>query len=92
MALLFVQYIEAALRHAHYEQLPDDGTIFGHIEGFAGVWANADTAVACRDELAEVLEGWVLLALTHGDVLPVVDGVDLNVRRTGAVSAMVDVR
>ena len=54
-------YIRAALRKAHYEILPDDGSFYGEIEGFQGVYANASTLEACRDELEEVLEAWVTL-------------------------------
>jgi len=54
-------YIRAAMRKAHYEILPDDGSFYGEIEGFQGVYANADTLEVCRDELEEVLEAWVTL-------------------------------
>jgi predicted RNase H-like HicB family nuclease len=54
-------YIKAAMRRAHYEILSDDGSYYGHIKGFTGVYANADTLEACRDELEEVLEEWILL-------------------------------
>lgn len=54
-------YIRAAMRKAHYEILPDDGSFYGEIEGFQGVYANASTLEACRDELEEVLEAWVTL-------------------------------
>jgi predicted RNase H-like HicB family nuclease len=46
---------------ARYEILPDDGTYYGEIVGFDGVYANAATLEACRDELEEVLEEWILL-------------------------------
>ena len=48
---------------AHYEILPDDGTLYGEIPGFEGIWANAKTLETCRNELEEVLEGWILLRL-----------------------------
>ncbi|MDQ2787345.1 MAG: hypothetical protein M3Y58_20335 [Chloroflexota bacterium] len=46
MALLIVEYIEAALGHARFETIPEDGTIFGTIPEFPGVWANAETIKA----------------------------------------------
>jgi len=82
--------IEAALRHATYETLPDDGTFFGTIPGFPGVWANAETREECRDELAEVLEGWLLLGIANHERMPVVNGVDINVKRAVG-AATVDV-
>jgi predicted RNase H-like HicB family nuclease len=87
MALLIVEYVEAALRHAKFETIPEDGTVFGTIPGFQGVWANAETVAACREELAEVLEGWLLLGIANHDNLPIVDGIDLNVRRATSVVA-----
>ena len=52
-------YIRAAMGKARYEILPDDSTFYGEIPGFDGVYANAETLEACRDELEEVLEGWI---------------------------------
>lgn len=67
---MLTAYIEAALRKAHYEILPDNEGYFGRIEGLQGVWANADNLEACRDELREVLEEWVILGLKMGHDLP----------------------
>lgn len=53
---MLTQYIHAAMRRARYEIL-SDGTFYGEIPGFQGVYANADTLEECRDELKEVLEG-----------------------------------
>ncbi len=61
---MLTKYIRAAMGKARYEILPDDGTFYGEIVGFDGVWANADTLEACRDELEEVLEGWILLRVS----------------------------
>jgi len=59
------------MRRAHYEIIEDDGTFYGSIPGFPGAWANHATLEGCRDELAEVLEGWVLVSLRAGNRLPV---------------------
>ena len=58
---MLTAYINAAMRKAHYENLPDNEGYFGKIEGPQGVWANADSLEACREELREVLEEWILL-------------------------------
>lgn len=68
------------MRHAKYEIL-EDGTFFGTIPGFQGVFANQVTLEECRDELQSVLEDWILLGLRFGDTLPVVDGLDLEVKK-----------
>jgi len=76
------QYVAAALRNARYEILPDDGTFYGEIQGFAGVYANAPTLEACREELWEVLEEWILFRVSRNLSLPVVDGHELTIRAT----------
>ncbi len=75
---MFTKYIQAAMRKARYEILPD-GTFYGEIIGFKGVYANADTLEACREELEEILEGWILLRISLHLPLPSVDGVELVV-------------
>lgn len=62
---MLTEYIQAAMRKARYEILPDDEGYFGKIVGLQGVWANADTLEACRDELQEVLEEWIILGLKY---------------------------
>jgi predicted RNase H-like HicB family nuclease len=78
---MLTSYIKAAMHRAHYEILSDDGSYYGEIEGFAGVYANADTLEACRDELEEVLEEWILLRVSRQLDLPVVDGHELRIRQ-----------
>lgn len=77
---MLINYINAALRHAHYEILPDDGSYYGDIPNFEGVYANAETLEDCREELAEVLEEWILLRVSRTLPLPIVDGLELKVR------------
>ena len=71
------KYIPTAMHRAKYEILPDDGTFYGEIPGFQGVWANAETLEECREELQEVLEGWIVLGLQLGHLLPVIDDINL---------------
>lgn len=72
------EYIDKAMQHAHYEQI-EDGTYFGRIPGFKGVWANERTIHECRKELREILEGWILLNIADHTPLLVVDGMTLKV-------------
>jgi len=65
---MLTAYINAAMRKAHYEILPDNEGYFGKIEVLQGVWANADSLEACREELREVLEEWILLGIKMGQV------------------------
>ncbi|MGC2236589.1 MAG: type II toxin-antitoxin system HicB family antitoxin [Pyrinomonadaceae bacterium] len=82
---MLTQYIQAAMRQAKYKILPDDEGFFGEIPGFQGVWANADTLEECREELQEVLEGWIFLHLSDNTPLPVVNGLNLSVEKVSEV-------
>jgi predicted RNase H-like HicB family nuclease len=62
--------INAAMRKAHYEISPNGEGYFGTIEGLQGVWANADSLEACREELQGELEEWIVLGLRMGHQLP----------------------
>jgi predicted RNase H-like HicB family nuclease len=68
------------MHRARYEILPDDGSFYGEIPGFDGVYANAKTLEACREELEEVLEEWILLRVSKHLALPVVDGIELVIK------------
>ena len=72
-------YIHEALKLAQYERL-NDGTYFGEIAGFDGVFSDADNLEACREQLQEVLEGWIILGLRMGHNLPALQGVDLSMQ------------
>ena len=76
------EYVTAALHKARYEILADDGSYYGEIPGFEGVYANAATLEACRDELRDVLEEWILFRVSRNLSLPVVDGRELTIRAT----------
>lgn len=77
---MLTAYIDAAMRKAHYEILPESEGYFGKIEGIQGVWANADTLETCREELKEVLEEWILLGIKKGQTIPVIDGININIK------------
>jgi predicted RNase H-like HicB family nuclease len=76
---MLTSYIKAAMGHAIYEQLAD-GSLVGRIPGLDGVWANADTPRACRRELREVLEEWIMISLACRLPIPPIDGIELAVR------------
>ena len=77
---MLTAFINAALQKAHYEVLPDGEGYFGAIERLEGVWAQAATLEACREELQEVLEEWIILGLKMGHPIPAIDGVALTVQ------------
>jgi len=49
------------------------------------VYANAPTLEECRNELAEVLEDWLLLRIHKNLSIPVIDGLELRVTKEVAV-------
>ena len=81
---VFGDYLRAAMRRATFEPIEDDGSFFGRIAGFDGVWANADMLQECHDELKEVLDEWLVLRLTEGLPIPAIDGVSLKMLRQAA--------
>ena len=74
------EYLQAAMKRAQYEVLEDDGTHYGEIPGFGGVYSNAPHLEECARLLEEVLEEWLLLRLSRGFPIPVVDGLDLKIK------------
>ena len=78
---MLTKYIEAAMRHAHYEILAENEGFYGEIPECRGVYANASTLEKCREELAEVLEEWLLFRIYKNLALPKIDDLELKVDR-----------
>ena len=78
---MITQYIQAALQHARYEMIEDEEPYYGEIEPLKGVWATGKTLEQCRDKLAEVLDGWILVRLNRRMAIPPIDGVEITVPR-----------
>lgn len=70
---MFAEYLAAAIKHAHYEQL-EDGTYFGAIDELPGSWANAPTQEECQQALEAEAEEWILFAIARHQDLPELDG------------------
>ena len=77
---MLTKYLQRAMRHAKYEILSDDGTYYGEIPAFDGVYANAGTLEECREELEEVLEEWILFRVSRNLSLPVLEGLELRIK------------
>ena len=67
---------------AKYEIVEEDATFYGSIAalGVDGIWATASTLEACREELEEVLEDWLLLSVADHSPIPEIDGIRLQVK------------
>ena len=66
---MLTEFIAKKLKAAKYKLL-EDGTFFGEIPGFNGVWANAKDLEDCREELREVLEDWIVLKIKDNEPIP----------------------
>jgi predicted RNase H-like HicB family nuclease len=77
---MLLEYVHTAMRHARYEILDEGEGYYGEIPECRGVFANAPTLEACRDQLAEVVDDWVLRRVSRNLDLPVIDGAEIRVR------------
>ena len=77
------EYLRAGLTRAHYELLAGGEGFYGEIPCFQGVYARADTLEACREELANTLEDWLLVRISRHLPTPILDGMDLTVKEVG---------
>ena len=66
------QYIQTAMSQAQYEILSDDGSYYGEIPNFQGVYANAETLDKCQSKLAEVLQEWIAFRVPRNLDLPII--------------------
>ena len=64
------EYLEEALKRASYETIDDEEPFYGEVTELQGVWASGKTLEECRQNLLDVVEGWVLLRLTNGMNVP----------------------
>ncbi|MFH0801845.1 MAG: type II toxin-antitoxin system HicB family antitoxin [bacterium] len=77
---MLTRYLNSAMHLAKYEILTEDGTFYGEIPGFKGVYANAQTLEECREELEEVLEEWILFRVSRNLPLPILEGLELVIK------------
>jgi len=76
---MIIEYCQKAIERAEYKKLAD-GSWFGEIPGFQGVWANGDSVEKCRNELVTVLEEWLLLKVRDCDTVPDLGGLKIEIR------------
>ncbi len=67
---MLAEYIEEALRHAHYEMINDEEPFYGEVKELKGVWASGKSLEECRTHLKDVIEGWILVSIKQGKSLP----------------------
>jgi predicted RNase H-like HicB family nuclease len=82
---MITNYVDQALRRAHYSQV-DGGTFCATVRGLAGVIATGATLEACRDQLAEVVEEWILVRVARGLTVPPLGRVRVEVKEAKKAS------
>ncbi len=75
-------YVEAALHRARYTQI-EDGAYCAEVRGLKGVIATGDTLEACRAQLEEVIEEWILVRVARGLAVPALGSARIRIRRAG---------
>ncbi len=77
---MLIEYIEEVLKRARYEIIEDKEHYYGEIAELKGVWATGKTLEECRNNLKEVIEGWILLSIKKG--LPIPKLGDFEIKET----------
>jgi predicted RNase H-like HicB family nuclease len=67
---MIAEYINAALGQAKYEIIDNEEPYYGEVPGLEGVWASGRTLEECRHNLAEVIDGWLVVRLKRGLSIP----------------------
>lgn len=67
---VLTEYVEEALRRARYDIIDDEEPYYGEVPELKGVWATGNTLEKCRNDLKEVIEGWILLSIKRELPIP----------------------
>ncbi|MFQ6094017.1 MAG: type II toxin-antitoxin system HicB family antitoxin [bacterium] len=67
-----MEYIQAALAKARYEIIEDEEPYYGEVADLQGVWATGKTLEECRKNLADVIDGWIVVRLKRGLPIPTI--------------------
>jgi predicted RNase H-like HicB family nuclease len=69
--MMIRDYMIAALARAHYEIIDQkDEPFYAEIPGLPGVMATGPTLQACRANLEDALDAWLVLGLQLGHEIP----------------------
>lgn len=67
---MLIEYVEEALRRARYEVIDDEEPYYGEVPELKGAWATGKTLEECRQNLNDVIEGWILISLRRDLAIP----------------------
>lgn len=75
---MLTEYIDEALKMARYEIIDDEEPYYGEITELKGVWATGKTLEECRNNLKEVIEGWILVSIKKELTIPKLGDVEIK--------------
>jgi predicted RNase H-like HicB family nuclease len=75
---MLTEYIEEALKKAHYDKIDDEEPFYGEIRQLKGIWATGKTLEECRKNLKDVIEGWILLSVKKGISIPKINNLGIK--------------
>ena len=78
MVIMITEYIQAALNKAKYKIIDDAESYYGEVPGLDGVWATGKTLEECRRNLAEVIDGWIVIRLRERLPIPPIAGHEIE--------------
>lgn len=70
MKLYIAEYIENLLKKAEYEYDEETRSWCASVKELPGAYAQADTVEEAREQLAEVIEDYILVSLQDKQILP----------------------
>ncbi len=79
---MITKYVAKALVRAVYERVDGDDYC-ATVRGLRGVIATGSSFEVCRQNLAEVVEEWLLVRVAQHLPIPKLGGVAIRVRRAG---------
>ncbi len=75
---MLTEYIEEALKRARYEIIDEEEPFYGEIRELPGVWATGKTLEECRNNLKEVVEGWILVSIKKNLPIPRLGDIEIK--------------
>ncbi len=82
---MLTEYIDESLRRAKYEIIDDEEPFYGEVKELKGVWATGKTLEQCRDNLKEVVEGWILISLKKDLPIPKLGDFEISLMEEAVV-------
>jgi predicted RNase H-like HicB family nuclease len=64
------EYINEAINKAKFEMIDKNKLYYGEVTELRGVWATGKTLEECRNNLVEVIDGWLLIRRQKGLNVP----------------------